>query len=74
MYSTYRLNTDDLSADFIEAVKKVYQHRNVEIIIQDIEDETDYLMKSPENHARLLKAMDNIKQNNNIVELPLDDL
>jgi type IV secretory pathway ATPase VirB11/archaellum biosynthesis ATPase len=44
MYSTYRLKADELSADFIQALKKTYRHREIEIIVQEIEDETDYLL------------------------------
>ncbi len=37
-------------------------------------DETDYLSSSPANKAHLLKAMDNIAHNRNLVTVDLDDL
>ncbi|MDY0168906.1 MAG: hypothetical protein RBS80_20340 [Thermoguttaceae bacterium] len=40
MYSTYRLNANELSGDFVKAVKTTYGKRKIEIIIREIEDET----------------------------------
>lgn len=74
MVSTYRVNIDELTPDFIEGIKKVYQHQEVEIIIREVEDETEYLMKSPENHRRLLESIENIKQRKNLVTMKLEDL
>jgi hypothetical protein len=38
------------------------------------EDETSYLLKSPANRDRLLKAIENVSQNRNLVEINWDDL
>ncbi len=40
MYSTYRLNANELSGDFVKSVKTTYGKREIEIIIREIEDET----------------------------------
>ncbi len=74
MYSTYKLNADELSSDFIKALKNTYQHRQIEIIVQDVEDETEYLLSSPKNKKRLLSAVENVNNHKNLVEVELGSL
>ena len=74
MYSTYRLNADELSPDFIKGLKKTYQHRQIEIIVQEVDDETDYLLSSEENKKRLLAAVENMNNHGNLVEVELSSL
>jgi len=38
------------------------------------EDETAYLLKSPANRARLLKTVENVAQDRNLVTVNLDEL
>ena len=74
MISTYRLNADELSAAFIQSLKKAYQHRDIEIIVQEVQDETEYLLSSPANAEHLLQGLEDIKNNKNLVSMPLDDI
>ena len=74
MYSTYRLKADELSADFIKALKKTYQHRQIEIIVQEVQDETEYLMSSQANRNHLLRAIENVDHHTNLVTVKLEDL
>lgn len=74
MYSTYRLKADELSTDFIKALKKVYQHREIEIIVQEIQDETEYLLSTQANREHLLRAIENVKNHTNLVHVKLEDL
>lgn len=69
MLSTYRLNADELTNDLISAIKKTYSHKNIEIVIQDVEDETEYLMRTPANKKHLLEAINNIENKENLVTL-----
>ena len=74
MYSTYRLQADELSSDFLKALKKAYQHREIEIIVQDVEDETEYLLSTTANREHLLRAIENVNNHTNLVEVTLEDL
>jgi antitoxin YefM len=74
MYSTYRLKADELSADFIQALKKTYRHREIEIIVQEIEDETDYLLSSDNNRKHLLSAIKNVKNHTDLIQVDVDSL
>ena len=74
MYSTYKLSADELSIDFIKALKKTYQHRQIEIIVQEVEDETEYLLSTPANQEHLMRAIKNVENHTNLVTMKLEDL
>jgi antitoxin YefM len=75
MYSTYRLNANELDKDFIIALKGIFHDKEIEIIVQEVdEDETDYLLKNTANRDRLLKAVKNAGDNTNLVDFPLENL
>lgn len=50
MQTTYRLKADKLSLDIIDAVKSTYHNREITITIEDVQDETDFLL-SPEHSS-----------------------
>ena len=68
MYSTYTLNTDELTPQFISVLQYAYPGKKVEIIVQETQDETEYLLKDPQ----LLKAVEDIKNGKNLVSVPLE--
>jgi antitoxin YefM len=67
MYSTYRLNSNELDSHFIEAVKKLFKDKEIEIVVYET-DETEYLLKSEANRKRLLEAIENVNRNTNLVD------
>jgi len=74
MHSTCRLNADELSPEFIKAIKKVYSHKNIEIVVQDVEDDTEYLLRSDANRNHLLSAIQNVEQHKDLVEMDINNL
>jgi hypothetical protein len=74
MLSTYRLKASELSADLIRALKNTYHDREIEITVQDVQDETDYLLSSPANREHLLRALDDVRNNRNLVTISLDSI
>ena len=70
MYSTYTLNTDELTPQFITALQQAYPGKRVEIVVQEALDETEYLSKD----LQLLKAVEDIKSGKNLVSVPLENL
>lgn len=77
MYSVYRLNADDLSIEFLESLKTLFRHKTIEIAVCEAEsieeDETAYLLAHPANRARLLEALENVRQQR-LVAVELADL
>jgi antitoxin YefM len=73
MYTTYRLHINELDSDFIDALKALFKDKEIEIIVSEV-DETAYLFQSEANKKRLLQAVQNINSQQNLVEVPLDNL
>jgi antitoxin YefM len=69
MYSVYRLNADDLDQNFLEAVRSLFRHKEIEITVYE-SDETAYLLSSPVNRAQLLQAVADVENGLNIVVPP----
>ena len=77
METVYKLNARELTPDFITAIRSVYLDRDIKITISEAEsslneddgdepDETEYLMRSPENRMRISKAIENIERGENL--------
>ena len=66
MKATYRIRANELDEKFIERLKTTFGEQEIEIVVSDI-DETDYLLQSPVNKERLLKAIQNVKRGENLV-------
>ena len=73
MQTTYRLKADQLSLDIIDAVKSTYHNREITITIEDVQDETDFLLSSDANRAHLLTAVEDLKSRRNLVEVNITD-
>lgn len=71
MQSSYRLNARDLDQQFIESLKTLFQGKEIEIIVYEV-DETDYLSRSETNQSRLLQAIENVENGTNLVEVNLE--
>ena len=74
MQTTYRLKANELSSDIIKALKNIYHDRQIEITISEVVDETEYLLSTAANREHLLTAIDDIKNNRNLVKVPLESL
>ncbi|NET09056.1 MAG: hypothetical protein F6K09_22365 [Merismopedia sp. SIO2A8] len=73
MQTSYRLNASDLDENFLEALKTLFQDKEIEILVYDV-DETNYLSQSEANRQRLLTAIQNVEQGTNLVEVNIEDL
>jgi antitoxin YefM len=73
MKATYRIKANELDEKYIERLKTTFGEQEIEIIVSDM-DETDYLLQSPANKERLLKAIENIKRGENLVTISLENL
>ena len=62
-----------LNDQFLESVRASYRDKEVEITVTEA-DETSYLLRSKTNRVRLMEAVENIENGQNLVEVPLDML
>ena len=56
MEATIRINTDELDSGFVENIKKMFPHHDLQITVQPM-DETDFIMSKPAYAAELLERM-----------------
>ncbi len=73
MQISYRLNANELDNSFIESLKAAFQNKEIEIVVYE-SDETAFLLHNPYNRKRLLTAVENIQNRNNLIELNWDSL
>jgi len=77
MYTIYKLKADDLDSRFLRALKALFKNKEIEIAVSETseieEDETAYLLKTPANRDRLLKALENVAHNRNLVTVNLEE-
>ena len=73
MSAIYRLKASEIDGNFLAKVKETFGEKEIEIVISEV-DETEYLLKSEVNKKRLLKAIEKIKNNRNLIEVNLDKL
>jgi antitoxin YefM len=66
MFTVYHLNADDLDANFLESLKAAFRHKQIEIAVAET-DETEYLLRSPANRERLLRAVADVDAGRNLV-------
>ena len=67
METTFRLKASELNNKFISVIKDLFKEKEIEVTISEAEDETSYLLKGPKNKRRMLKAIENINKNKNLV-------
>jgi antitoxin YefM len=78
MYTIYKLRADELDQRFLDTLKRQFQDREIEIVVSEAaerdEDETAYLLRSPANRERLLRALENVAEGRNLEVVDLGDL
>ncbi len=73
METTIKINTDAISDEFIQTIKKLFPHKTVEITIQAA-DETEYILSNPVLTKVLEDRIANYEKNQKIIGLKADEL
>ncbi len=71
MTATYSISRKELNADFIEAIKKTFKTERVIIQIEEVIDETDYLLSTLANTDFIEKSIQQVK-NGEVIKLDID--
>lgn len=66
MQTIFQVNADDLDQNFLESLKTLFKHKEIEITVYE-RGETEYLERSPANRERLLQIIGDIEENRNLV-------
>ena len=73
METTIRINTDNLSIDIIDSIKKMFPHKTVEITIQQA-DETEYILSDPEYAQDLMERIKEYEAKKKTISIKADEL
>jgi antitoxin YefM len=72
------MNADEIDNSFIKSLKAMFRNKEIEIVVceaeQSEESETAYLLKSSANRDHLLRAIENVAHEQNLVTVKLDEL
>lgn len=67
MFTIYRLNADELDANFLASLQAAFPHKEIEIAVAEA-DGTEYLLRSAANRERLLAAVTDVEAGHRIVD------
>jgi len=73
METTIRINTDLLTYDIMEGIKKMFPHKIVDIIIQP-SDDTDYILSNPAYANELRKRIAEYDAKKEVISIKAGDL
>ncbi len=73
METTIKINTDLITPEFIEGIKKLFPHKTVEINIQ-CADSTEYILGNPEYARELQERIERYETKKKVISLKEDDL
>ena len=73
METTIRINTDNLTSDIIEGIKKMFPHKNIEIIIQPA-DETEYNLSDADYALELAERIEEYNKKKETIIIKVDEL
>jgi hypothetical protein len=74
MTATYRLKTEEITENFFKNIRENYRNKEIEITIQEVEDETEYLLKSEANRQHLLRGIDEIRSGAHLQTMTVEQL
>ncbi|MCT7972464.1 hypothetical protein [Laspinema olomoucense] len=72
MTAIYRLNANEIDAQFLDDIKAKFSDKQIEIVVSEL-DETEYLLSSKTNKEKLLAGIENINKGQNLTEVNLDN-
>jgi len=73
METTIRINTDNLTADILDGIKKMFPHRTVEISIQ-LADDTEYILNNPSYETELAERIADYESKRKVIAVKANDL
>ncbi|MFY7999674.1 MAG: hypothetical protein ACOVSW_13835 [Candidatus Kapaibacteriota bacterium] len=75
MQTSYRLNANELTQDFVRSVQTLFGMKPIEIIVMDAptntNESTEYLFGNEANREHLLQLMNEVERGENLLTVPL---
>jgi hypothetical protein len=74
MDATYRLKPYELNVDFFETLKRTFKDKEIVISVEEIQDETDFLLSTEANRKHLFEALESAKKGEFVHTMTLEEL
>jgi hypothetical protein len=74
MEVTYRLKPNEINEDFLKTLKETFWGKKIAITVEEIEDETEYLLSNEVNRKHLLDAVEDVKNGRTVHTMTLEEL
>jgi hypothetical protein len=71
---TYRLKPEELNDDFFKTLKQLFLGKEVAITVEEVPDETNYLLSNEANRDHLLQAVEDMKSGMNVHTMSVDEM
>ncbi len=71
MYTTFHIKANELDENFVKALKMIFKSKRISILVEEEQDETEYLLSSPANRKMLEKSLRNVEKGN-VIEVDID--
>ena len=66
MQTIYQINANEIDENLLDSIKALFKNKEIEIVVTE-RDETAYLLRSPANREKLLRAVEDVEANRNII-------
>ena len=73
METTIRINTDMLTQDVVDGIKKMFPHKTVDITIQNADD-TEYILSNPAYANELTERIKEYEAKKDVISIKAGDL
>ena len=71
---TYRLKPEELNDDFFRTIKKMFLGKEVAITVEEVPDETEYLLSNEANREHLTQAVEDMKHGRNVHTMSIEEM
>ncbi len=74
MEAVIKLNIEELSAEFVNNLKKLFPGKNVEIKVEEEMDTTDYILSNPAYDSELSERIEEYEKTRKVISVNEEDL
>ena len=71
---TYRLKPEELNDEFFKIVQQMFYGKEVAITVEEVPEETEYLLSHEANREHLLKAVEDMKYGRNVHTMSIEEM
>ena len=57
MYTEIHIKADELDESFLKSIRSLFKKKNISIIVEEEQDETEYLLQSEANRKILMQSI-----------------